>query len=126
MATADALAAGASQVPGSVTVRLGGDEFVVLLVGEQRATAITLVEAAAARDRRVRPPVEISCGIAVASARDGPRTALEAADAAQYAAKARGALLVVASDLSDLPAAPRPSAAAVGVARTTAATRRRT
>src|SRR4029079_17161082 len=47
VATADAFAAGASQIPGSVTVRLGGDEFVVLLVGEQRATAISLVEAAA-------------------------------------------------------------------------------
>ena len=102
VASADALAAGSNQVPGSVTVRLGGDEFVVLLVGEQRATAIALIEAAARTLGSVDPPVEISCGIAVASAGMRPRAALEAADAAQYAAKARGALLVVASDLADL------------------------
>ncbi|GAA4345609.1 sensor domain-containing diguanylate cyclase [Angustibacter luteus] len=101
VATADALAAGASQVPGSVTARVGGDEFVVLLEGEQRATAITLVEAAAHAISTSEHPVEISCGIAVATAGIGAQTALETADAAQYAAKTRGALLVVASDLSD-------------------------
>ncbi|WP_426561664.1 diguanylate cyclase domain-containing protein [Angustibacter sp. McL0619] len=102
VATADAFAAGAAQVPGSVTVRLGGDEFVVLLAGEQRATAISLVEAAAHRLGMHEPPVEISCGIAVASGGMARRTALEAADGAQYAAKSRGALLVVAADLADL------------------------
>ncbi len=102
VATADALAAAASHIPGSVTVRLGGDEFAVLLVGEQRAGAITVVEAAAHTLGAVEQPVEVSCGIAVAPPGLPARNALAAADAAQYAAKSRGALLVVASDLTEL------------------------
>ncbi|WP_460460663.1 sensor domain-containing diguanylate cyclase [Angustibacter peucedani] len=102
VATADALATAASHVPGSVTVRLGGDEFAVLLVGEQRATAITVVEQAARDLSLGDQPVEISCGVAVVPPGLAARDALAAADAAQYAAKTRGALLVVASDLSDV------------------------
>lgn len=102
VATADALAAAASRVSGSVTVRLGGDEFAVLLVGEQRASAITIVEQAAGDLARAERPVEMSCGVAVVPAGLPAREALAAADAAQYAAKSRGALLVVASDLTDV------------------------
>jgi diguanylate cyclase (GGDEF)-like protein len=101
VATADALATAASHVPSSVTVRLGGDEFAVLLVGEQRATAIALVEAAARALAVSDQPVDVSCGVAVVPAGLAARDALAAADAAQYAAKTRGALLVVASDLAD-------------------------
>ena len=102
VATADALATTASAVPDTVTVRLGGDEFAVLLVGEQRARAIALVEAAARLLAASELPVEISCGIAVVPAGISGRDAVAAADAAQYAAKTRGALLVVASDLPDI------------------------
>lgn len=101
VATADALAAAAGHVPGSVTVRLGGDEFAVLLLGQQRATAIALVEQAARQLSHGEQPVEVSCGVAVVAAGLAAREALAAADAAQYAAKTRGALLVVASDLTD-------------------------
>jgi diguanylate cyclase (GGDEF)-like protein len=102
VATADALATAASTVPGSVTVRMGGDEFAVLLVGQQRARAITLVEAAARSLADDDGRVEISCGVAVLPAGLAGRDALAAADSAQYAAKSRGALLVVASDLPDV------------------------
>jgi diguanylate cyclase (GGDEF)-like protein len=102
VATADALATAASAVPGSVTVRMGGDEFAVLLVGQQRARAITVVESAARSLAGDEARVEISCGVAVVPAGLAGRDALAAADAAQYAAKTRGALLVVASDLADV------------------------
>ncbi len=102
VATADALATAASAVPGSVTVRMGGDEFAVLLVGEQRARAIALIEGAARSLAEDESAVEVSCGIAVVPAGLAGRDALAAADAAQYAAKSRGALLVVASDLPDV------------------------
>jgi diguanylate cyclase (GGDEF)-like protein len=98
-ATADAFASAASHLPGAVTVRLGGDEFAVLLVGEQRSAAITLVEQAGRTLAGAQPPVEVSCGVAVVPAGVSARDALTAADAAQYTAKARGALLVVSSDV---------------------------
>lgn len=102
VATADALATAASHVSGSVTVRLGGDEFAVLLVGEQRASAISVVEQACRDLAGGERPVEMSCGIAVVPPGLPAREALAAADAAQYAAKTRGAVLVVASDLTDV------------------------
>ncbi|KQX69647.1 GGDEF domain-containing protein [Angustibacter sp. Root456] len=102
VATADALATTANAVPDTVTVRLGGDEFAVLLVGEQRARAIAIVEAAARLLSASDLPVEVSCGIAVVPSGISGRDAVAAADAAQYAAKTRGALLVVASDLPDI------------------------
>ena len=97
VAVADALAEAASAVPGALVVRLGGDEFAVVLPGAARTAAISLVEAAAAR---LRPDaIAISCGIAAVPPGTSARDALAIADGAQYAAKRRGALLVVASDL---------------------------
>lgn len=97
VAVADALAAAASAVPGALVVRLGGDEFAVVLPGAARTAAISLVEAAAAR---LRPDaIHVSCGVAAVPAGTSARDALAIADGAQYAAKRRGALLVVASDL---------------------------
>ena len=97
VAVADALAAAASGVPGALAVRLGGDEFAVVLPGAARTDAISLVEAT---DARLRPDgIRISCGIAAVPAGTSARDALAIADGAQYAAKRRGALLVVASDL---------------------------
>lgn len=105
VAVADALAAAAAQVPGASAVRLGGDEFAVVVPGAARTAAIQLVEAA---DARLRPDaITISCGIAAVPAGTPARIALAVADGAQYAAKRRGALLVVASDLGGTPA-PRP------------------
>ncbi len=97
VAVADALAEAASGVPGALVVRLGGDEFAVVLPGAARTAAISLVEAAAAA---LRPDaIRISCGVAAVPPGTSARDALAIADGAQYAAKRRGALLVVASDL---------------------------
>jgi diguanylate cyclase (GGDEF)-like protein len=96
MAVADALSSAVAPVPGAVCVRLGGDEFAVLLPGAQRSTAIGTIEAAARALATCTPPVTVSCGIAVVPAGTSVREALSVADAAQYSAKRRGALLFVA------------------------------
>ena len=101
-AVADALSSAVARLPGAVCVRLGGDEFAVLLPGSQRATAIGTVESAARALAEHTPPVTVSCGIAVVPAGASVRDALSVADAAQYSAKRRGALLFVAGpDSSD-------------------------
>ncbi len=119
VAVSDALAAVAAGIAGAVAVRLGGDEFALVLPGAARTAAIQAVEAV---DARLAPQsVRVSCGIAAVPDRTSARDVLSVADAAQYAAKRRGALLVVASDLgsssgttprrrvSDRPSAPLPS-----------------
>ena len=101
VAVGDALAAAAGAVEGAVAVRLGGDEFAVVLPGAARTAAIQLVEAV---DAALRPDgIRLSCGIAAVPAGGSARDALAVADTAQYAAKRRGALLVVASDLESAP-----------------------
>jgi diguanylate cyclase (GGDEF)-like protein len=95
-AVADALSSAVARLPRAVCVRLGGDEFAVLLPGSQRATAIGTVESAARALAGHTPPVTISCGIAAVPAGASVRDALSVADAAQYSAKRRGALLFVA------------------------------
>lgn len=103
MAVADALAAAASSLAGAVAVRLGGDEFALLIPGAAREVAIRAVEATA--ERLHERQIGISCGIATVAAGTSAREALGAADGAQYGAKRRGALLLVASDLSPADAA---------------------
>lgn len=100
VAVADALAGAATEIPGSVVVRLGGDEFAVLFRGAARGRAIEAVEAAARRLGASGQRLGISCGLAVVAAGVVPRDALAAVDHAQYAAKTRGALLVVAADVT--------------------------
>ena len=105
VAVADALASAARSVPGAVTVRLGGDEFAVLLPGAARTPAIQLVEAA---DTLLSPAgISISCGIAAAPAGSTAREAMALADSAQYSAKRRSALLLVASDIQTDRSSPR-------------------
>jgi diguanylate cyclase (GGDEF)-like protein len=96
ISVADALSSAVGPVPGAVCVRLGGDEFAVLLPGAQRSTAIATIESAARALAAHTPPVTVSCGIAVVPAGTSVRDALSVADAAQYSAKRRGALLFVA------------------------------
>jgi len=97
VAVADALAGATTALPGAVAARLGGDEFALLLPGSARTTAIQAVEAAAAM---LRPDgISVSCGVAAVPAGTAPRNALAVADAAQYIAKRRGVLLLVAADL---------------------------
>jgi diguanylate cyclase (GGDEF)-like protein len=95
-AVADALSSAVARLPGAVCVRLGGDEFAVLLPGSQRAAAIGTVESAARTLAGHTPPITVSCGIAAVPAGASSRDALSVADAAQYSAKRRGALLFVA------------------------------
>lgn len=106
-AVADALSSAVAPIPGAVAIRLGGDEFALLLPGAQRTTAIVTVEAAARTLATASPPVTISCGIAVVSPGASARDALSVADAAQYSAKRRGALLFVAAGLEPQSKAPR-------------------
>jgi diguanylate cyclase (GGDEF)-like protein len=106
-AVADALSSAVAPIPGAVAIRLGGDEFALLLPGAQRTTAIVTVEAAARTLAAASPPVTISCGIAVVSPGASARDALSVADAAQYSAKRRGALLFVAAGLEPQSKAPR-------------------
>lgn len=98
IAVADALSSAAAPLPGAVTIRLGGDEFAVLLSGPARGRAIDLVTAASRTLSAHTPAVGISCGVAVVHQGVSPRDALAVADAAQYAAKRRGALLLVADE----------------------------
>jgi diguanylate cyclase (GGDEF)-like protein len=98
-AVADALSSAVAPVTGAVAIRLGGDEFALLLPGAQRGTAIAAVETAARALTSRTPPVSISCGVAVVRAGTSVRDALSVADAAQYSAKRRGALLFVAAGL---------------------------
>ncbi|GAB3683245.1 GGDEF domain-containing protein [Angustibacter aerolatus] len=104
---ADALARAATSQVGSLVSRVGGDEFVVLLRGPDRTAAIEVVDAAARRLTQLPEPVGISCGVAAVAAGAAPADALAAADAALYGAKARGALLMVSSDVTGAPM-PRP------------------
>ncbi|HET8614320.1 MAG TPA: sensor domain-containing diguanylate cyclase [Actinomycetales bacterium] len=107
MAVADALSSAAAPVPGAVATRLGGDEFALLLPGSQRTTAIVTLETAARALAASTPPVTMSCGIAVVPAGALARDALSVADAAQYAAKRRGALLFVSAGLEPDSPGPR-------------------
>lgn len=101
VAVADSLAAAVSGLPGSVAVRMGGDEFTLVLPGAARSPAIRAVETAALQLEGLA--ISISCGIAAVPAGTHARTALALADAAQYAAKRRGALLVASSDGRETP-----------------------
>ncbi len=97
--TAQALTAAAAQLndPNPVIARLGGDEFAVLLSGADRAGAIALITEASRRLGESTYDLTISSGIAVAPAGFSITQALALADEAQYAAKSRGALLIVAA-----------------------------
>jgi GGDEF domain-containing protein len=115
LAVADALSTAAASHPGAVAVRLGGDEFAVLLRGRARSGAIHIVNEAARALSSLTPAIGISCGVAVVRTGTSVRDALAVADAAQYAAKRRGALLLVADES---PAADRSNATRLGSAAT--------
>jgi diguanylate cyclase (GGDEF)-like protein len=117
LAVADALSTAAASHPGAVAVRLGGDEFAVLLRGRARSGAIHIVNEAARALSSLTPAIGISCGVAVVRTGTSVRDALAVADAAQYAAKRRGALLLVADEspaAADRSGATRPGSALTG------------
>ncbi len=95
--TAKSLSNAAATEPGAMVARLGGDEFAVLLPGAKRSAAIGLVSAAAQALALTEQAVTISSGVAVTPAGLSTIRALSLADEAQYAAKSRQALLVVAT-----------------------------
>ena len=103
ISVADSLAQAAAGLEDFVLARIGGDEFAIVLKGPARTTAIEIVEATARYLEAAREPMSVSCGVATAPAGTLPRRLLNAADDAQYAAKRRGAQVVIASDSGAVP-----------------------
>ena len=99
IAVADALAHAAAGLEDLVLARIGGDEFAVLLPGPARTAAVEIVEATAGHLAADGRRTTVSCGVATGPAGTEPRVLLNTADDAQYAAKRRGAQVVIGSAL---------------------------
>ncbi|HZI97662.1 MAG TPA: GGDEF domain-containing protein [Actinomycetales bacterium] len=99
VAVADALAHAAAGLEDFVLARIGGDEFAVLLPGPARTVAVEVVEATAGHLEAAGRRTTVSCGVATGPVGTEPRGLLNAADDAQYAAKRRGAQVVIGSVL---------------------------
>lgn len=110
LAVADSLAQASAGLDDFVLARIGGDEFAVALPGPGRTKAIEAVEATARYLEGAVEPTSVSCGVATAPAGTEPSVLMSAADDAQYAAKRRGAQVVIASSLDGSAAeqVPRP------------------
>ncbi len=77
--------------PDDHVIRYGGDEFLVVAEGLDRASAVARVDAVSARIRSHRhdtPAYDFSVGMSELEADGHPETALRAADAEMYRAKA--------------------------------------